>query len=65
MSHPLHPHFFHPTSAAPAADAPRLFPAISLRVRASLALRRLAVENSHARPAGDNRRNPDDVRHAA
>jgi hypothetical protein len=50
-------------AAAPAG--PRHYPAISPRVRASFALRRLALENAHARAAGDNRRTSDDVRHPA
>jgi hypothetical protein len=47
------------------ADTSRHYPAISLRVRANLTLRRLAVENARARAGGANRRANDDVRHAA
>jgi hypothetical protein len=44
---------------------PRHCPAVSLRVRASCARRRLAVEPTPARTGGANRRTSDDVRHAA
>jgi hypothetical protein len=52
----------YPATALTAAAA-RHFPAVSLRVRASLTRRRLAVENAQA--AGANRRITDDVRDAA
>ena len=59
------PYFPSPSAALP-ADGRRLFPAISLRVRASLTLRRLALGAAiTAAPTGGNRRPSDDVRHAA
>jgi hypothetical protein len=50
-------------AAVPAG--PRHYPAISPRVRASFALRRLALEHPRPRAAGDNRRTSDDVRQPA
>ncbi len=50
-------------AAAPAG--PRHYPAISPRVRASFALRRLELEHAHARAGADNRRTSDDVRQPA
>ncbi len=58
------PIFSWPAAVLP-SDTSRHYPAISLRVRANLTLRRLAVENARARAGGANRRANDDVRHAA
>jgi len=65
MTHPLHLDFFAKLPAAHPAGGPRPFHAVSPRLRASLVLRRLALENARARADGANRRANDDVRHAA
>ena len=69
MTTPMPPTFplpFLPSrDAVFAADPRRLFPAISLRVRASLTRRRLALKNSLTRTAGASRSFNHDVRPAA
>jgi hypothetical protein len=65
MIHPLHLNLFTSLPAAQFVGGPRSFHAVSPRVRASLVLRRLALENARARADGANRRANDDVRHAA
>ncbi len=65
MTHPLHLDLFTRLRAAQSGGGSRPFHAVSPRVRASLVLRRLALENARARADGANRRASDDVRHAA
>jgi hypothetical protein len=63
MLHSLQLDLLARPSAAPLVGGPRPFHALPPRLRASLGLRRLSLEN--ARADGANRRANDDVRHAA
>jgi hypothetical protein len=63
MNHPLQSDLLVRPSVAQIGGGLRLFHAVSPRLRASLGLRRLTLEN--ARADGANRRTSDDVRHAA
>jgi hypothetical protein len=65
MTHPLHLDLFANLPAAQSAGGLRPFHAVSPRLRASLVLRRLALENARVRTDGANRRANHDVRHAA
>ena len=61
LLHPLQLEFLTRPSSAQLGGGPQPFHALSPRLRASLGLRRLILEN--ARAVGANRRTSDDVRH--